>query len=309
MSAMGRTVLQTVSALDGARPVPAPSTYLSFSGKTVPAWAVRLLVLALIIPVLVATIDGMARARRRGQPILRWAAWVLSAAAPFALAAILVVLARAVGLIGVAPAVPVAGGAVAPDGSELALLVILACVIVGGVVWLPTAIARMLGLSFVPRGEETSGAGTAAALLLVLCVVILVIWVANPFAALLLVPALHLWLWIVVPDVRLPTPATVTLLLAGLALPVLVALDYASTLGLGPLQVVWSWALLLAGGSVGLSTAIEWSIAAGCAISVVAIAVRAARQPRPEPTRVTIRGPVSYAGPGSLGGTESALRR
>jgi hypothetical protein len=28
-----------------------------------------------------------------------------------------------------------------------------------------------------------------------------------------------------------------------------------------------------------------------------------------KPPEITIRGPLSYAGPGSLGGTESALRR
>jgi hypothetical protein len=40
------------------------------------------------------------------------------------------------------------------------------------------------------------------------------------------------------------------------------------------------------------------------------IALRALRQPRSAPTPpVSVRGPVSYAGPGSLGGTESALRR
>ena len=30
---------------------------------------------------------------------------------------------------------------------------------------------------------------------------------------------------------------------------------------------------------------------------------------RTDTTQITVRGPVSYAGPGSLGGTESALRR
>ena len=33
------------------------------------------------------------------------------------------------------------------------------------------------------------------------------------------------------------------------------------------------------------------------------------RQSEPEEVRVTVRGPVTYAGPGSLGGTKSALRR
>ena len=114
---------------------------------------------------------------------------------------------------------------------------------------------------------------------------------------------------LVVPDVRVPVPAAILLLVVGLAAPVLVALYYALTLGLGPIQLAWSWVLLLAGGGVGLLCALEWGIVAGCALSVVAIAVRAARQPRAAETPVTIRGPISYAGPGSLGGTESALRR
>jgi hypothetical protein len=67
--------------------------------------------------------------------------------------------------------------------------------------------------------------------------------------------------------------------------------------------------LLLAGGGAGVVTALEWSVVLGCTFSVVAIAVQAAREPRPEEAPVTIRGPVTYAGPGSLGGTESALRR
>jgi hypothetical protein len=67
--------------------------------------------------------------------------------------------------------------------------------------------------------------------------------------------------------------------------------------------------LLLAGGGIGVLTALEWCLVLGCTFSVIAIAVHAAREPRPEDVPVTIRGPVTYAGPGSLGGTESALRR
>ncbi len=309
ITAMGRTVLQAVSALDGAPAVPAPSTYLGFSGKTIPAWAVRLLVLALILPVLVATIDGLARARRRGHPILRWVGWVLAAAFPFVLSVVIVLLAREVGVIGAAPPTPLAGGAITLHGGEIALFAVLACTIVGGLVWLRPALVRIVAPGVGAGGREPYGAGAAAGVLLVLCLVALAVWLANPFAALLLVPALHLWLWIVVPDVRLPAPAAILLLLAGLALPVVIAVNYATTLGLDPIQTLWSWVLLVAGGAVGLLAALEWSIALGCLVSVVAIALRTARQPHPEPAPVTIRGPVSYAGPGSLGGTESALRR
>jgi hypothetical protein len=69
----------------------------------------------------------------------------------------------------------------------------------------------------------------------------------------------------------------------------------------------------VAGGHVGIGSAVLWSIGFGCAaaaLSVAAVAPPDPLGPRPaEPMEITIRGPMSYAGPGSLGGTESALRR
>ena len=46
----------------------------------------------------------------------------------------------------------------------------------------------------------------------------------------------------------------------------------------------------------------------GFGVSAVLIVRRKLSAPRPEDAPVTVRGPISYAGPGSLGGTESALR-
>jgi hypothetical protein len=309
MTSMGRTLLQVVSALDAGPPVPSPSSYLSFSGKAIPAWAVRLLAFALILPVLMATIDGFARARRRGSSVLRWMTWVLSAALPFFLAVLLILFAHAVGWIAAAPPGPLGGGAIHLGTGQLALLGVAAAIILIGLIWFRRGIAALAGLPTGATAEEPHGPGAAAAVLLLLCAVTLVLWLSNPFAALLLTPALHLWMWIVVPDVRLPTAAMLVLLLAGLALPVLVLVEYMTTLGLGPLTAAWSWALLLAGGKVGVLSALEGSVFLGCLISVVAIALRAARADRPEPEPVTIRGPVTYAGPGSLGGTKSALHR
>jgi hypothetical protein len=99
------------------------------------------------------------------------------------------------------------------------------------------------------------------------------------------------------------------MVVAGLALPLLVAAQYALALGLNPLQAAWSWVLLVAGGGYGLLSAVEWSLFLGCAVSVISIAASALREPRAEPLPITVRGPVTYAGPGSLGGTKSALRR
>jgi len=58
-------------------------------------------------------------------------------------------------------------------------------------------------------------------------------------------------------------------------------------------------------------SAIEWSVVAGCTVSLAVMIGRIIRQPRARPAElpITVRGPISYAGPGSLGGTRSALRR
>ncbi len=69
VAGFGRTALQVISALDSGPTVSAPSAYVLLGGNVIPAWAIRVLVLGLILPVLGATIDGFARARRRGHPV------------------------------------------------------------------------------------------------------------------------------------------------------------------------------------------------------------------------------------------------
>jgi hypothetical protein len=307
ISAMGRAVLESVNALDGAGPLPGPSSYLIWAGKVVPAWALRLLVLALIIPVGAATIDAAARARRRGHRLLGWVVWVLSAALPFVLVALLAPLARLTGIIGFAPALPLPGGLVPLGAGGVAVLALAAAVLLAGLAWLRPAVVVVAGPSRRARADPLPGA--ASAVMVVLCLTTFVAWLGNPYAALLLVPALHLWLWVVIPDVRPRAHVLALLLAAGLALPALALAYCAVTLGVGPVGLAWSFLVELAGGAVGWPAAIEWSVAAGCALSVAAIALRRALAPGPEPVAVTVRGPVSYAGPGSLGGTESALRR
>lgn len=325
MIGMGRAALQAVTALQEGGGVGSPSSYLLWAGKVVPAWAIALLVLALIIPVLAMTIDGLARARRKGHVVSRWVGWVLAAGLPFGLAVLAVEVARWTGWISPAPPEPVGAGAVPLGAGGIALLVVMALLIGAGLIWLRPFLVRWLHLDGSLDGRTVRGrpargaahtrddvgseAGPAAGLLLVMCLASLAVWITNPFAALLLLPALHLWPWLVGSRRRLPVPATVLLVLAGLAAPALLAAYFATTFGLGPVGVAWSGVLLVAGGSVGVASALEWSVLAGCAVAVVLIAVRAARLEREEEVSISIRGPVSYAGPGSLGGTESAFRR
>jgi hypothetical protein len=180
---------------------------------------------------------------------------------------------------------------------------------VAGLVVLRPLVLRIARARAVAAFLDVGGPGAASALLLVLCAVTLAVWWANPFAAALLVPALHLWLWAAGAQRRLPRALVIGLLLGGLVLPVLAVLLYAGELGLSLPQAAWNGVLLIAGGGMSLSGAFAASIVIGCGVSMTLIALRALRQPRPEPMPVTVRGPVSYAGPGSLGGTGSALRR
>jgi hypothetical protein len=312
LTALGRTVLQTINALDSGPGVPAASSYMLYDGKVIPAWAIKLLVLALILPVLGATIDGVARVRRRGHSIIRCTVWVLAGALPFLLALLVVRGSRLAGLLDVVPPGPVAAGSVPLHSAGIALLAVLALVIVLSFVAFRPLLIRLAAPRSRSRRqpEQPAGQGAAAALLLVMCVVSLAIWLKNPFAAALVVPALHLWMWVVDPEVRLRPAARVVLLVVGLAPPALVILYYASTLGFGPFELIWNGVLLIAGGHVGMLVAVEWSVVLGCVASAVVIVSRARRAPLPEEeTPITVRGPITYAGPGSLGGTESALRR
>jgi len=320
ISGFGRAVLQTVSALEAGGTVPAPSSYLRWQGKLIPEWAVRLLVLALIAPVLVATVDGVARARRRGHRVGRWVLWVLSACIPFALAVLAVVGLRLVGLINIAPPGPIGGGALTLGGRAVAILIGLGCLIVlssvavwwfGRRMWSGSTATEPANGRHRRRPDvrdDAASPGAAAALMLVLCVVTLAIWLENPFAAALMVVALHAWLWIVGPEQRLCAPWAILLLLAGLVPGMLAALYYAMVMGLGPAAAAWNAVLMLAGGDFSVMAALEWSIVLGCVVSLALMIARIA-QHRPAEVPVTLRGPISYAGPGSLGGTKSAIRR
>jgi hypothetical protein len=79
-------------------------------------------------------------------------------------------------------------------------------------------------------------------------------------------------------------------------------------LSLDPLSAAWYGLLLVTGGTVSLLTVLVACVLVG-ALAVVVQAARSGREepPGPEEERPAVYGPGSYAGPGSLGGTESAL--
>jgi hypothetical protein len=307
---LGNAVLQTVSSLDHGPAVGAPSAYLVISGQRVPLWAVQLLVLALILPVAASTLDAVARTRRRGHTLMRWLGWVLTGAVPFVIALIALLVARAGGLFSFTPAGAAAG--VKLTGGDLAVLLVVAALVIASFALLRPLCLRLLARQLPESGrrpESPAADAAAVALSVVLCLVAIVLWVLDPFAALLLVPAMHMWLWLAQPGARAHRWSMALLLLIGVVPLALVLFYYANAYALSPLALAWSLALL-PGGAMSIVIALCWALALGCVASAVIIGLRAVRATAAVADQlVTVRGPASYAGPGSLGGTKSALRR
>jgi hypothetical protein len=301
LQSFGRGVLRALTALDGSPPPPAPSRYLVVEGQVLPSWTIRLLTGALFLPLLLGVGDGLARVRRRrGHPGM-WLRWALAGAVPFVLAAL---LARLLGATGLLDATPGAVGAGVPiDASGVAALAGVAVVLVGGWLWLRPLLLRLAGVRGAP---DEPGAAAAAALLGLVCGLLL--WVANPFAFALVLPGLHLWLLATAPETRPRRGGALALALVGALPGALVALGYGLSFGVGPLHLAWTGLLAVAGGAVGMGAALAWCLVLGTFVAVLAIVARP-REGAEAPVPVTVRGPRTYAGPGSLGGTESALRR
>jgi Peptidase family M28 len=304
LTAFGRAALRSVSALDGGGDLSGSQPYVLLERKLLPAWPVRLLAIALMLPVLLAAVDALARVRRRREHVGAWLRWVGLHALPFLLAALLAIGLFRTGLIEAAPDAPVAGSASAPN-----VAVLLAVLLLPALAWLVARrrLRGMIGVTGAP------GSGAATAIVLVLCAATLVVWVGNPYASLLLIPALHLWLLAMAPETRLRRPPALALWVAGLLPALLLAYAYAHQFGLDPLELAWMGTLLVAGGGISLAAVLVWSVTLACTAAALAVVLRtsgpAGAGADGDATPITVRGPRTYAGPGSLGGTESALRR
>jgi hypothetical protein len=304
LGALLRTTLRTVTAVDqGPRPDHGPRSYVTAVSQVMPGWVIAAFVLALILPALVGSIDAFARARRRREPVARWLRWLGAQVVPFVAA---LVLAELLSIGGATPEPPDAP--VAPDLNPIdapGVLVLGAVVGAAGLLW---AAGRFVAVRTDPALADPGAPGAACATCLVMSVTVFLLWVVNPFAALALVPALHFWLLATLVE---PSPARrvrLGLVGGGLILPLLVALYYMFDLSLDPLSAAWYLILLTVGGHVGIVTALIACVLMGMLTAVVGIARRHSDEPGIE-ERPSVRGPASYAGPGSLGGTESAMRR
>lgn len=301
---LGRSALRLVSALDAANEPPehGPESYLLVSRKVLPGWVLGVLAIAFLLPALLASFDALARARRRREAAPGWWRTILLRALPFAVvwgvAELLVLFDQApdAGATPPEPGVhPLGGAAVAALGASIAA---------GVLAWL--AVRSSLRRSAPLAASGGAGAATALAL----CCAVLVIWLQNPFAGLLLVPAAHIWMLAMLSGFRLRTVGAVVLVLAGVLLPALAMLVYLDRLSLDPLEGLWYLWLLVTGHAVSPLTTLLACLGGGVWLSVMSVfAARVGAPPPLEPKTPSVRGPGGYVGPGSLGGTSSTLSR
>lgn len=155
---------------------------------------------------------------------------------------------------------------------------------------------------------DAAAPGAGLAVVLVALVATICVWITNPYAAAIAVPALHVWLFALAPEFRLRRGFGIAVVALG-ALPLAILVRaLAQSLGLSFVQTCWEGLLLAAGGNVSAPSVLLWSLLAGCGASALLVAARG-RDDDEAQVPITVRGPTSYAGPGSLGGTESALKR
>jgi MFS family permease len=306
LGALGRATLRTVTALDqGRRPGHGPDSYLLAVSQVLPGWVISLLAGALLLPVLVASVDAFARARRRQIDVLRWLRFVGAWVAPFLAALALAELLALVGATPTPPSAPVPPDVLPLDGPALGVLGGLAAVMV-----LAFLLARWLAARPDPQLKQPGEPGAAVAVALGLSLGCMLLWALNPWAGLLAVPAAHLWMLAVLTRPLPPRRGRMVMVALGLVLPLLVALYYLFALSIDPLSAAWYLVMLLTGHSVGFAMALVGCLLLGVACAVVEVAWRTPEEEQSSPEeRPSVFGPGAYAGPGSLGGTSSALDR
>ena len=274
LQGIGRGILDAVDALDTAPDIsPAMQTSVVLQRQVLPAWAVELLGITLLVPVLVAAVDALARVRRRRRPVGRWDAVdaQLLAAVP---------LLRAVRVSAGTPRDPGLRAVRARARQRDALRRQGRHRGRGGGPHVRPRVGPVERARATPRlGHAPHPDVAGLALLLILAPLAVIVWLGDPFTALLLVPAVHLWLVLAAPELRPRRPLALLLVALALAPLALLIVFYAHQLGVGVGGVAWSMLQAVAGGHVGPIGALLWSVALGCAAAATMLAARGERAP------------------------------
>lgn len=276
LQSYGRAALRMIYALNGTeQDFGPPEATLVAQRKLIPYWAIQGIVGALLLVPLIVSLDGYARLRRRSERVGRWSVWTLSWSLPFVIASLFVILLHLVGLIDVAPPAPISGESLKVDSWTTVGIVSIFVVFALTLVFVRPLVLKALAPDTIQQRPSTEGA--AMGVMLVMSTASLVAWGVNAYAAALLVPAAHLWLLALSPQARLRRRIAIAIVLLSFSPLVILALIDASAFGWSFEQLLWSVALLIAGGHASIPIWLLSSLLLGCLMSALVVATRLER--------------------------------
>jgi hypothetical protein len=274
-AASGRAALRTLLALDEpSAVVGAPQAGLVLADRLLPGWAVRVLLLCLLLPLTGGALVLSIALARDGVPLLGGLAWTLGCGVGPLIAGLLAIGSGRSGIVEPAVPAPFSGAALQTGAGSWLLVLVLTLVLVGG-----TAAARPFLTREVAGLHRPTLPAIAFGVFAVLLLTIVLLFVLDPLAAYLLLPALAAWPLAVSPIPVVRPLHRVGLFLLGAALPVAGVVTVASSLDVGVLQLPWWLVLLVAGGHVTPVAMLVVSLVAGAAIAVALSLVPPVRNP------------------------------
>jgi hypothetical protein len=253
---IGRATQNAVDAMEqGVALAQGPASYVFLGQRLVRGWAIEIVLVAALLPFVVAAVDLFARCRRRRIRVAPALRSYRSRLLFWAFVGLLFVVFGLLGAWGHGDGRPAPLDDVGwPSGALLGIAAIT------GLGWI---VARDRLLPRRPVKPEELLAGHAAALL-ALSVVGLLVVATNPFALVFLLPTLHIWLWL--PQVQSrPVWTRLAMLVAGLIGPALLLWSFATRFRLG-WDAPWYIVQLFTDGYAPLpllAIALAWLAAAG----------------------------------------------
>jgi hypothetical protein len=284
LAQMGRAAQELLGSLNQALELSASTTSSVWIGdRLIRGWAIKLVLIALLLPFIVAAVDLYALCRRFRVPLLGSAQALRSRLIFWFFAAGVFTCFRLLGAWPSGPARP--PNPATPLAGNWPVLGLLGLGVVVGLGWLVVRY-RLVPRHTVAPDERLAGHTVA---LLALVVVGLLVVATNPFALVFALPAFHLWLWL--PQLR-TSPATtrVALFLLGLIGPALILLSLGWRLGLG-LDAPWYLLELVSIGYVKPMVALV-AVAAAAPAAQLAVAAAGRYAPYPAAHERGPRGPI-----------------
>ncbi|CAB4939393.1 unannotated protein [freshwater metagenome] len=261
----GRAALRALLAVDlPSADVGAQQSGIVLAGRELPGWALRVLLLCLVLPLAGGALVLSIALARDGVHLLGGLAWTAGCAVGPLVAGLVAIGAGRTGLAWPALPAPFAGTAVETGAGAWVLIAVLTLVLL-----VFTALARPFLVREIAGHHRPTRPAVAFGVFAVLLVTMVPLLVLDPLAAYLLVPALAAW-----PAAISPVPVVAPLHRAGLflvgaLLPLAAVVTVLSDLRVGVLEVPWWLVLLVAGGHVTPVAMLLLSLVAGAAIATL----------------------------------------